>query len=639
MNPSLTIKDMAREARLFRGRVIAASVGIVLIVMVLVARMLQLQVFEFEHFSTLSEDNRVKIVALPPTRGLIYDRNGVALAVNTPTYSLEIVPEQIGDLDELLDELGELVEITPQDRQRVRESMKRKRRFESIPVRFRLAEDEVARFAVNRHRFPGADVHARLSRSYPLGGSGTHLIGYVGRLNEAELQQVDATNYRGTTHIGKTGVEQAYETLLHGTVGFQHVETNASGRTLRVLERKDPVPGSNLFLTVDASLQAAAEQALGEENGAVVAIDPTTGGVLALVSTPVFDPNPFVDGIDSDSYRELLSSPDRPLFNRALNGQYPPGSTMKPFLGLGGLELGLDAVKDETFCPGFYRLPGHERRYRDWKKYGHGETDLKKAIVESCDVFFYKLAQEMGIDRMHEFLSRFGFGQRTGIDLPGEVAGLMPSSEWKKRVRGQVWFPGETVITGIGQGYTLATPLQLASATATMSTRGVRLRPQVVLRRVDPATQRITELVPETISSILPGMEQSWQRVIDAMTDVVHGARGTARRIGANAPFRMAGKTGTSQVFGIAQGEEYEEENVAKKLRDHGLFIVFAPVESPRIAVAVLVENGGGGSHSAAPVARKVLDHFFNELPAPRKKGLMLTAAPADDTPSGAPAR
>ncbi len=622
-----TIKDIAAEARIVKGRVVVACFGVLLLAGLLVLRMAQLQVVEYEHFSTLSEDNRVNIVALAPTRGLIYDRNGVELAQNTPTFTLEVVPENVEDMDALLLELGELIEITSEDIERFRRMLKKKRRFQSVPLRHRLNEEEVARFSVNRHRFPGADVQARLTRSYPLGASAVHLIGYVGSMNEEELRRVDAAEYRGTTHIGKTGVEQAYESLLHGKPGIQRVETNAQGRILRVLERTDPVPGSNITLTVDASLQAVAERALGLENGAVVAVDPATGGVLAFASTPVYDPNPFVDGIDSRSYRSLLASPERPLFNRALNGQYPPGSTVKPFVGLAGLELEQVTADHEIFCPGYFRLPGRERRYRDWKKWGHGKVDVTRSIVESCDVYFYTLAGELGIGRLHDYLSLFGFGRRTGLILHGESAGLMPSEEWKQRSRGQAWFPGETLITGIGQGFVLATPLQLAMATATLSTRGVRLRPQVVLRRDDPTTQQGTvDLVPETLETIAPRLEANWQTIINAMADVVHGPKGTARRIGVGATYRIAGKTGTAQVFGVAQNEEYDAEKVEKKLRDHALFIAFAPVDNPRIALAVLVENGGGGSKIAAPIARKVMDHYFQQVLDTTDEQLILTA-------------
>jgi len=627
VKPLHTIKDIAAEAGIVRGRVIAACVTVLLLAGVLVARMAQLQVVEYEHFSTLSEDNRVKIVPLAPTRGLIYDRNGVELAQNTPTFSLEIVPENVDDMTELLTELGKLVEISDEDNERFRSMLKKKRPFQSVPLRYRLSEEEVARISVNRHRFPGADVQARLTRSYPLGASAVHLLGYVGSMNEEDLQSVDAAEYRGTTHIGKTGVEQAYESLLHGRPGFQHVETNAQGRILRVLERSDPTPGSNIYLTVDASLQAVAERALGGENGAVVAVDPATGGLLAFASMPVYDPNLFVDGIDSKTYRKLLASPERPLFNRALNGQYPPGSTVKPFVGLAGLELETVTKDHELFCPGWFRLPGRERRYRDWKKWGHGKVNVTRSIVESCDVYYYTLAHEMGIEQLHDYLTLFGFGQRTGIDLHGESAGLMPSEEWKRRSKGQAWFPGETLITGIGQGFTLATPLQLAMATATLSTRGVRLRPQVVLRREDAVSQSSVDLVPETLDTIAPHLEANWQTIINAMADVVHGPRGTARRIGVGATYRIAGKTGTAQVFGIAQDEEYDAEKLDKKLLDHALFIAFAPVDNPRIAVAVLVENGGSGSRAAAPIARKVMDHYFQQVIDGDDEQLILTAA------------
>jgi penicillin-binding protein 2 len=633
MRPIHTIKDIAREARIVRTRVVAACACILVLAGILVLRMLQLQVVEYEHFSTLSEDNRVKIVPLPPTRGLIYDRNGVELAQNTPTFTLEIVPENVEDMETLLDELAGLVAISEEDTERFRAMLRKKRRFQSVPLRYRLNEEEVARFSVNRHRFPGADVHARLTRSYPLGASAVHLLGYVARMNEEELQSVDAAEYRGTTHIGKTGVEQAYESLLHGKPGLQHVETNAQGRILRVLEQSDPTPGINIHLTIDASLQAVAERALGIENGAVIAVDPATGALLAFASTPVYDPNLFVDGIDTRSYKDLLASPERPLFNRALNGQYPPGSTVKPFVGLAGLELEHTTEDHEIFCPGWYRLPGRERRYRDWKKWGHGKVDIKRAIVESCDVYYYTLANEIGITELHDYLALFGFGRRTGIDLHGESAGLLPSQDWKRRAKGQAWFPGETLITGIGQGFTLATPLQLAMATATLSTRGVRLRPQVVLRRDDTTTQSMVDLVPETLDTVTPSLERNWQTVIDAMADVVHGPKGTARQIGKGATYRIAGKTGTAQIFGIAQDEEYDEEKVDKKLRDHALFVAFAPVDNPRIALAVLVENGGSGSKAAAPIARRVMDHYFQQVLDEEDEQLILTAA---EVPRGA---
>lgn len=628
MKHVLLIKDTAQEAQLIKARVVFCCVFIACMSVVLIARMFQLQVIEYEHFATLSEDNRIKIVPVAPTRGLIFDRNGTVLAQNVPTYSLEVVPESVDDMDGLLDRLSDIVEISDADEKTFRQLLKTKRRFDSVPLRYRLNEEEVAQFAVNRHLFPGVDVHARLSRNYPLSEIGSHVIGYVARINETELQSIDVSNYRATSHIGRIGVEQALEGILHGVVGFQHVETNAQGRTLRVLQRKDPVPGSSVYLTIDIGLQAIAEQALGKNNGAVVAIDPGTGEVLALASVPTYDPNLFVDRVDFASYQALLDSADRPLFNRAINGQYPPGSTVKPFLALAGLEYKLDYTRRRTWCRGYFQLPGHKRRYRDWKKGGHGSVDLKKAIIESCDVYFYGLAQSLGIERMRDFLVQFGFGESTGVDIRGESAGLMPSPRWKRQTRNQPWYPGETLITGIGQGFMLATPLQLASATATLSMRGLRLKPQVVLRRMDPTILQPMENEPEPVSLIKAVAAKHWTRIVEAMRDVVHGPRGTARRISIGANYEMAGKTGTSQVFAVGQDEEYKASEVPKHLRDHGLFIAFAPPDKPQIAVAVVVENGGSGSRSAAPIARRVIDYYFNTLKnRPVDEDLMLTDA------------
>ena len=611
MSAAVTIKDIALESQLFKSRAVVAGIVTVGLTIILLARLVHLQVLEYEHFKTLSDDNRVKIVPVPPTRGLIFDRNGVVLAQNTPTYSLELVPESVKDIPGLIEELKAIIDIKPSDEERFYRLLKKRRRFQNIPIRLRLNEQEVARFSVNRHRFPDVDVHARLSRDYPLGALAVHLIGYVGRISEPELGRIDATNYRGTSYIGKTGVEQAFESLLHGRVGYQHVETNAAGRTVRVLQSFDPVPGSDLHLTIDAELQAHAEQALAGEPGAIVAMEPATGDILAFVSLPGFDPNLFVDGIDVQTYRDLLTSSGRPLFNRALNGQYPPGSTVKPFIALAGLERKVDFSRKDTWCRGFYRLPGKEHRYRDWKKGGHGRVGLHRAIVESCDVYFYELALRLGIDRMHEFMSQLGFGIPTGVSLSSERAGLMPSRAWKRRARNQPWYPGETLISGIGQGFMLATPLQLASATSTLATRGLRVRPRVVASVTDPRTGTRVPLGVEALPPIEPRNEKNWELVIDAMTDVVHGRRGTARRIGLGATYRMAGKTGTSQVFSVGQDEEYEADKLAKKLRDHALFVAFAPVDKPSIALSILVENGGSGSRAAAPIARKVLDKYL----------------------------
>jgi len=612
MPSGLTIKNIADESNLFRIRVIIACCLIIVSSLVLVAQLTKLQVFEHEHFKTLSHENSVKIVPLSPSRGLIFDRKGVVLAGNTPSYSLEVVPEAVPDIDAMLLEIAHIIALDERDYKRFRQSLHQTHRAQSISLKHRLSETEVARFAVNRHRFPGVDIEAQLIRYYPQGAMGVHVIGYVSRINEQELGRLDPVNYRGTSHIGKTGVEQAYEALLHGQVGYQHVEVNAQGRTIRVLPHTTPpVPGTNLYLTIDASLQAVAEAALKGEKGAVVALEPASGAVLALASMPGFDPNPFVYGIDEDTYRALQISQDQPLFNRALSGQYPPGSIIKPFVGLAGLEYDPNYINHRTLCPGWYRIKGLKHTYRDWKKNGHGQVSLHRAIVESCDVYFYELALTLGINRLHEYLTNFGFGRKTGIDLPGEMPGLMPSSAWKQANRNEVWFPGETLITGIGQGFTLATPLQLAAMTATLAMRGQRFKPTIIYQ-TETSTGKKT-IVNPTYTTITTRDPANWNRVIDAMIDVVHNAMGTAHDLCADCTYRMAGKTGTAQIFSIGQDEEYNGDELDKKLRDHGLFIGFAPVPNPRIVVSVIVENGGNGSRSAAPIARAVLDYYLNE--------------------------
>lgn len=609
---SLTFKDMARETHILRARFSIATALVLMLAGLLSMRLIQLQVLNHDHFRTLSEKNRVKIVPVPPTRGLIYDRHGVVLARNRPYHSLEIVPETVPDLEATIEALRDIVTVSRRDEEQFRMRLRQERRFQSVPLRFQLSEQEVARFAVNRHRFPGVDVRARLTREYPLGTRAAHAIGYVARISASDLQHVHRAKYRGTDYIGKIGVEQTYEQVLHGEVGFQHVEINAQGRILRVLKRSPPIPGNDVHLSLDASLQAVAEAALGEENGAVVAIEPATGDVLALASMPSFDPNLFVTGMDADVYGRLRTSSDRPLFNRALHGQYPPGSTIKPFLALAALETHRAGLAhNKIWCPGWYQIKGRSHRYRDWKREGHGRVGLERAIVESCDVYFYQLALELGIERMHDFMATFGFGRRTGIDLPSEAEGLMPSVEWKRHRRNEPWFPGETVITGIGQGFTLTTPLQLSSAIATLGMRGLRVQPRLVNGITDAVTGTSRRPSPVWLGKVGIASTRHWNRVIGALVQVVHGARGTARRIGVGAPYRMAGKTGTAQVFGIEQDEEYDEEEVEKRLRDHGLFVAFAPPDEPRIAISVVVENGGSGSRAAAPIARKVMDHYL----------------------------
>lgn len=606
------LKNPIRERYLFRNRAIVAAIGGLVLVVLLVARLAYLQIISHEHYTTLSQNNRVDILPIAPTRGLIYDRNGVVLAQNMPSYSLEIIPERVASMGQTLSAIGKLIEVSESDIERFYRLLKRHRRFEKVPLRFRLSDEEVARISVNRHRLEGVEINSRLTRHYPLGPLTAHTVGYVGRINERELRNLkDPSNYSATTHIGKVGVEKSYEALLHGTVGHQQVETNASGRILRVLQRTPPLPGHNLHLNIDVRLQRIAANAFAGERGALVALEPQSGAVLALVSMPSYDSNLFVNGIDHKTYRALSTSRDKPLFNRALKGQYPPGSTIKPFVGLAGLEHQVITTADSVPCHGYYQLENDDHKYRDWKKEGHGEIGLTRAIIESCDVFFYDLGRMLGIDRISSYLKAFGLGRRTGIDLVGEAGGLMPSREWKRRNKRQPWFPGETLITSIGQGFTLSTPLQLAHITATLAARGKRVQPAVVNHIIDQTSDEVTQPSPLHLQGVEIIDPERWDRIFRAMTQVVHGLTGTARRINRNLPYKVAGKTGTAQVFGIKQDEEYKEEEIAKRLRDHALFISFAPVDNPRIAVALIVENGGSGGAVAAPIARQVMDGFL----------------------------
>ena len=583
---------------------------------VILTRYYALQVTEYEAYRTQSDRNRVQLQPLPPKRGLIYDRNGVLLADNTPSFILSIVRERVSDLDATLTALQDLLPISEGDLENFQKKLQRRRPYEAVPLRFRLTEDERARLAVNRYRLPGVVVDAQLLRHYPHGALFSHALGYVGRINEREVFELDESDYRGTFHVGKVGVEKYYEDILHGEVGYQNVESNAHGRVLRVLERHAPVPGVDLTLHLDIRIQRAAVEALGDRRGAVVAIDPLTGGVLALVSTPGFDTNLFVNGISSKDYSALRDSLDVPLFNRAIQGQYPPGSTVKPFMGLAGLETGISSSHSKTYCPGFYRLPGKDRKYRDWKRTGHGTVDLNIAITQSCDVYFYDLAQSLGIDRIHDYLQHFGFGKATGIDIQGELSGLLPSKEWKRNHRDLPWFPGETIITGIGQGFFLVTPIQLATATAALANGGHMLQPNIVHADQEAESDDLVPHQTQLLETITIKEQQHWDQVLAAMTDVVHSARGTARRIGMDSPYRIAGKTGTAQVFGLKEEEKYDASAIAEKLRDHALFIAFAPVDNPRIVVAVIVENGGGGGSVAAPIARKILDAYLEVPPS-----------------------
>ncbi len=607
---NIPLKDYFRETRIFNNRVIIVAVIIAVLSLLLVVRLVWLQIFSHRHYETLSQANRIRPIPIPPPRGLILDRNGVVLAQNYPVYTLEVVPEQVDDMNTLLEQLGELVQLTETDLKSFRKQLRERPRFEALTLRANLTDEEAARVAVKRPYLYGVEVQARLQRHYPLGGLGVHAIGYVGRISEADLERLDKAAYRGMRHVGRLGLEATYEKELLGRVGFEKMETNAHGRALRALERVAPVAGKNLQLHLDAKLQAVAEHALGKRRGAVVAIEPATGAVLAFVSTPTYDPNPFVNGIDPDTYRGLLDDPDKPLINRAINGQYAPGSTIKAFMGLAALETDKIDPDKPVVCGGAYNLPGSSHQFRDWKKGGHGTVTLRDAITQSCDVYFYKLAVAMQIDAIKTFLAPFGFGKRTGIDLPAESEGILPSPAWKE-ARGLKWLPGETVITGIGQGPILVTPTQLASAMSALANHGTRLRPTMVRALADPATGHSRELKAPAYPELPLKDKSHLDTVIEYLTDVAHSPRGTAYGIGHNAPYKIAGKTGTAQVKGIAQGAKYSEHGTPERFRDHALFISFAPVENPQVAVAVIVENGGHGSSTAAPIARKVMDYVI----------------------------
>lgn len=612
---NITIKDHLREAHIYNQRILIAGIIVTFSFLALFSRAFYLQVIDHEHYSTLSEDNRFTLLPLAPTRGLIYDRNGILLAQNVPTFTLELTPEHINNLSKTIKTLEKFIAITAEDKKRFFKLVKKKRRFDGVPLRFRLSDEEVARIAVNQYRLPGIKISAELTRHYPHGKLASHAIGYVARISEEDLQNLDASRYTATKHIGKVGVEKAYEDILLGTVGYQEVEINAQGREVKVRQGELPKPGKNIYLTLDLNVQRVAEQAYGEFSGALIALEPSNGSIVALVSMPTFDPNLFVNGIDTDSYDALRDSLTQPLFNRALRGQYPPGSTIKPFIGLAGLENNIVTTESSISCPGYYILKNDTRPFRCWRKEGHGLTNIAKGITESCDVFFYDLASNMGIDKLQQFLSYFGFGKTTGIDLRDEAPGILPSKEWKTKTKNQPWYPGETVNVGVGQGHWLTTPLQLASATATMSMKGQRVQPHILQATHQTNEDELSEFKPVLLSTVPVRRAENWDTILNAMNKVVHGPTGTARAIGYNLQYTAAGKTGTSQVYGLKEGEKYDATKISKHLRDHALFIAFAPFEDPRLAVALIVENAGGGGANAAPVARKVMDAYFLEKP------------------------
>ena len=607
MPQPIQLKDHEKDALLVRRRVIVGLAVVLALIGVLVARMYYLQVVQFEHHSTLSENNRVHVQPIPPNRGLIFDRKGRVIAGNRPSFSLTVTRERAGDWKAVLDSVVAVLELSEEGRGLFEKRVLQGRRpFEPVPIMYELSEEQIARIAVNQFRLPGVEVAAQLVRHYPQGAHFAHSVGYVGRINEQEVKQLDPVNYSGTHHIGKTGIEKFYEDELHGQVGYEEVETNARGRVLRVLKRTDPVPGKDIPLSLDLDLQEAAENALGGRRGAIVALLPATGEVVAMVSQPSFNPNLFVTGISFKDYGELRDSIDRPLYNRVLRGLYPPGSTIKPMMAVAGLDAGVITPTSRVFDPGFFQLPNVKHKYRNWNRSGDGWVDLDLAIARSNDTYFYDLAHKMGVDRMHDYMTRFGLGQRVSLDMHEETAGLMPSRDWKRARYRQPWYPGETVILGIGQGYMQTTPLQLAQATALMANRGKWIRPHLARSIAGRAP-----VDPDPIPDIQLRDPRFWDYANHGMEQVLHGARGTARKVGESSVYRIAGKSGTAQVVAIRQGEKYDSAKLAERHRDHALFVAFAPANDPKIAVAVMVENGESGSGVAAPVAKQVMDAWL----------------------------
>ena len=623
-------KDHQRELYYFQLRIGIAGVFVLAAFSLLLVRLVYLQILQYDYYRTKAEDNRISIVPIMPNRGLILDRSGTVLARNYSAYTLEIYPDKVADLEKTIDELAAIVEIRASDRTRFKRLRIEAKGADSLPIRTRLSDEEVAKFAVNRYRFPGVDIQARLFRQYPLNELASHLVGYIGRINDRDVERIDeeglTANYKGTDHIGKTGLEQSYESELHGITGNEQVEVDSGGRGVRTLARTSATSGNNLVLTLDIKLQEVAEEAFGENRGALVAIEPATGGILAFVSKPGFDPNLFVDGIDPASWDLLNTSLDRPMVNRALAGTYPPGSTFKPYMALAALELGKRTTQQTIYDPGFFQFGNH--RFRDDKPGGHGTVDMYKSLVASCDTYYYMLGNDLGIDNIARFIGQFGFGAKTGIDVEGEATGVLPSQEWKRghfrKPEQQKWYSGETVSVGIGQGYNAYTPLQMAQAMATIANNGVMYRPHLVnyieniksgqRTLVEPKLERAITLKPENLEFI--------KRALAGVN-----IEGTGARAFAKAEYTSAGKTGTAQVVAMKQNEKYNEKSVTERHRDHALFIAFAPLESPKIALAVVVENAGFGARAAAPIARQVLDYYLLgkrvDKPAPE--------VPADD--------
>jgi penicillin-binding protein 2 len=619
------LKNHLREIFHFRLRLAVGFAFALTLLAILSLRFIYLQTIRHDYYQTLAENNRISIVPIVPGRGLILDRNGLEMAHNYSGYTLEITPSNVPDLEATLLELNTLVGISPKDKKRFKKLMGENHDLGSVMIRNRLSDEEVARFAAQQYRFPGVEIKARLLRDYPYGEKASHLLGYIGRINEADVTQLEQQerdgNYRGSDYIGKSGLEQSYETELHGITGIEQVEVDSAGRAVRMLSRTPPVSGNTLVLSIDAKLQEVAEQAFGDYRGALVAIDPSNGEILAFVSKPGYDPSLFIDGIDVQSWEVLNTSLDHPLINRALRGQYPSGSTIKPFMALAGLHFGTRSPTRSISDPGYFTLPGSSHQYRDWKAGGHGTVDLFKSIVVSCDTYYYGLATELGIDNIFNFLSRFGFGKKTGIDLQDETAGLLPSPAWKLKRYKQIWYPGDTVSVGIGQGYSLVTPLQLAAATATLANNGVAFKPHLVkgIRNAGSSATRAMNNEAGVDLKLNPEHLALVQRAMAAVTQ----PGGTAVAASLGASYHIAGKTGTAQVISMKQGEKYDAKKIDERHRDHAWFMAYAPAEQAKIALVVLAENGGHGGGTAAPIARKVFDYYLlGKLPPPLKPAL-----------------
>jgi penicillin-binding protein 2 len=633
------LKNVEQELSRFRTRLLAAAAFVLFAFGLLATRLVYLQVFKHDELSTQAENNRIAVVPIVPNRGLIVDRNGVVLANNYSAYTLEIMPAKVADLDATIDQIAQVVEVQPRDRKRFKRLMEESKSFESLPLRTKLTDEEVARFTAQRFRFTGVEVKARLFRNYPLGEVGSHLVGYIGRINTAEKEKIDDSedeaNYRGTEYIGKLGVEQSYEHELHGATGFEEVETSAGGRAVRRLKSNAATPGNTLALSIDIRLQALVEQLFGDRRGALVAIDPRNGEVLAFVSKPNFDPNLFVDGIDVDNWKALNESPDKPLLNRALRGAYPPGSTYKPFMALAALSLGKRTPQQAISDPGHFWFGNH--KFRDDKEGGHGMVDMYKSIVQSCDTYYYMLANDLGVDAIHDFMAPLGFGQLTGIDMQGELRGTLPSTEWKRnayrRKEQQKWYAGETISLGIGQGYNAFTMLQLAQATAAVAAGGQRFKPHLVrtIENVDTRAQR--SLSGEALPA-LPWKPEHVAVIHQALFGVTQ--EGTSARSFIGAAYQSGGKTGTAQVIEIKANEKYNASKVDERHRDHALYTAFAPLDSPRIALAMVVENAGFGAGAAAPIARRVFDYMLQGL-YPSEQDIAATRAGESTAPVGAP--